>query len=107
MSASRTLAAFAVAATMASTVWAQADAPEKCEKPDAHPGRIASTEKVRGWVREINRWQECMKKQIAVVQAKADEAVKVANAAVAASNAAIADYNAAVKEFQAQSEAAR
>ncbi|MCC7326222.1 MAG: hypothetical protein IT521_05400 [Burkholderiales bacterium] len=103
----RTLAAFAVAATMASAAWAQATPPEKCEKPDPHPGRLASNEKLRGWTREVNRWQECMKVQIAAVQAKADQEVKEANAAVAASNAAINDYNAIVKEFQAQVEAAQ
>ena len=107
MSAIRTLAAFAVAASMASATWAQANAPEKCEKPDPHPGRLASNEKMRGWTREVSRWQECMKVQITAVQAKADQAVKEANAAVAESNAAIADYNAVVKEFQAQVEAAK
>ncbi len=48
-----------------------------------------------------------MKKEIAEIQAKADAAVKVANAAVAESNAAINAYNAYVKELQAQTEAAK
>jgi len=112
MIASRTLAAFVLAAA-AATPWAQTPAPtasadtSKCAKPDPHPGRLASNEKLRGWNKEVNAWQECMKKHIAELQAKADEAVKVANGAVADSNGAIAAYNAKVKELQAQAEAAR
>jgi hypothetical protein len=48
-----------------------------------------------------------MKKYIAGIQAKADEAVKAANAAVAESNAAVSAYNATVKEMQAQADAAK
>ncbi|MCC6195087.1 MAG: hypothetical protein IT518_11515 [Burkholderiales bacterium] len=78
-----------------------------CGKPDPHPGRLASTGKLRGWNKEVNDWQECMKKHIQGLQAKADAAVKQANAAVADSNAAIASYNATVKDLQAQAEAAK
>lgn len=105
MSTIRTLIAVAFTIT-AATAFAQTPAP-KCEKPDPHPGHLASNEKLRGWNKEVNQWQDCMKKYIAEVQAKADAAVKVANAAVAESNAAIADYNSTVKEFQAQADAAR
>src|SRR3954470_9133585 len=69
-----------------------------CGKPDPHPGRIASNERMRGWNKEVQTWQECMKKHISELQAKADVAVKTANAAVADSNNAIAGYNATVKE---------
>lgn len=79
----------------------------KCGKPDPHPGRMASTNKLQGWNKEVNAWQECMKKHIGELQAKADAAVKTANAAVADSNNAIASYNATVKELQAQAEAAK
>jgi hypothetical protein len=115
MFASRLLAAFAFAFAAVAPAWAQTPvpaaaataAPAKCDKPDPHPGRLASNEKLRGWNKEVNVWQECMKKSIAELQVKADAAVKVANAAVADSNAAIAAYNEAVKDFQAQADAAR
>ena len=78
-----------------------------CGKPDPHPGRLASNEKMRGWNKEIGVWQECMKKHIADLQSKADAAVKTANAAVLDSNNAIAAYNAQIKDLQAQADAAK
>jgi len=85
---------------------ATADA-SKCGKPDPHPGRLASNEKMKGWNKEVGVWQECMKKYVGEIQAKADAAVKTANAAVAESNAAVNAYNATVKELQAQADAAK
>jgi len=79
----------------------------QCSKPDPHPGRLASAEKMRGWNKEVQGWQECMKKYIADLQVKADAAVKSANSAVADSNNAIAAYNATVKDLQAQADAAK
>lgn len=76
-----------------------------CPKPDAHPGRLASENQRRGWGKEVITWETCMKKHVAEIQAKADEAVKVANAAVARSNAAVDEYNAMVKDIQAQQDA--
>jgi len=106
------LAAAAAMAVIASVAGAQtpaaapaADA-SQCTKPDPHPGRLAPAEKMRGWNKEVQGWQECMKKYIGELQAKADVAVKSANAAVADSNNAIAAYNATVKEMQAQADAA-
>jgi hypothetical protein len=110
----RTIFAIALATAAPVVALAQSAAPaatgavaSKCEKPDPHPGRLASDQRRRGWEREVQQWQACMKEEIAVLQTKADVAVKEANAAVAASNAAIEGYNAAVKEFQAQADAAR
>ena len=106
----RTLAAVALAA-VTHVALAQSAAPvagpPKCDKPDAHPGRLASDMKRKQWTKEINDWQACMKVYIGDIGAKADAAVKAANAAVAESNSAIAAYNDAVKEYQAQAEAAR
>jgi len=110
----RTIFAIAFAAATSLVAFAQPAAPaaagavaSKCEKPDPHPGRLASDQRRRGWEKEVQQWQVCMKEEIGVLQKNADVAVKAANAAVAASNAAIEGYNAAVKEFQAQAEAAR
>jgi len=107
------LAAAAVFAAAASLAIAQtpaaapaADTPQ-CAKPDPHPGRLASTEKMRGWNKDVQGWQECMKKYIGDLQAKADAAVKAANTAVADSNNAIAAYNATVKDLQAQADAVK
>jgi len=97
----------APAAAPASASTAPAAAEKECGKPDPHPGRLASTEKMRGWNKDINTWQECMKKFIGGLQAKADSAVKEANTAVADSNPAIAAYNTTVKELQSQAEAAK
>ncbi len=106
----RTLAVVALLAT-AHIAIAQTAAPAavtpKCEKPDAHPGRLGSDMKRKQWTKEVNDWQACMKSYIDALGAKADAAVKEANAAVAESNAAIKGYNDTVKEFQAQAEAAR
>lgn len=76
-----------------------------CPKPDAHPGRLASENQRRGWGKEVTAWETCMKKYVAEVSAKADDAVKIANAAVARSNAAVDEYNAIVKDLQAQQDA--
>jgi hypothetical protein len=96
----------AAPAAPAAAAPAGADA-STCGKPDPHPGRLASNEKMRGWNKEVQTWQECMKKYIGDLQARADAAVKSANAAVAESNGAIASYNATVKELQAQADAAK
>ena len=112
MSVPRTFAALLLASAAAGTALAQSPAPAaaadtaQCTKPDPHPGRLASDQKLRGWNKEVSAWQDCMKKHIADIQAKADQAVKTANAAVAESNAAISAYNATVKDLQAQAEAA-
>lgn len=84
---------------------ADATAGPNCPKPDAHPGRLASDNQRRGWGKEVTTWETCMKKYVAEVSAKADEAVKAANAAVARSNAAVDQYNAIVKDLQAQADA--
>lgn len=105
------VAAFAVVPAVA---LAQAAAPvamppefAKCERPDPHPGRLASDQKRRQWGKEVMDWQKCAKTVVEAISAKADAAVKAANAAVAESNAAIAAYNEVTKEYQAQADAAR
>jgi len=108
----RYLAVLILAAAAAGAAGAQTPAPDatpaaQCVKPDSHPGRLASDNRKRSWTKEANAWQECEKKRIAEIQAKADQAVKVANAAIAESNAAVAAFNAAVKDLQAQAEAAQ
>jgi hypothetical protein len=109
------IVAMLVFAAATSTAVAQSPAPADagaaalaalCPKPDPHPGRVASDQKRRTWTKDVNTWQECMKKHIAELQAKSEQAVKAANAANAETTAAITTYNAAVKEFQAQAAAA-
>ncbi len=94
-------AAPAAAPAATSSVLAAAN----CPKPDAHPGRLASDNQRRGWGKEVIAWETCAKNYVAEISAKADEAVKAANAAVARSNAAIAEYNVIVKDLQAQQDA--
>lgn len=109
MSVPRTFVALLLASAATGAALAQSPAPtadaSQCAKPDAHPGRLASNQRITAWNKEVNVWQECMKKYIADVQAKADAAVKTANAAVADSNAAVSAYNTTVKELQAQADA--
>ena len=105
MSVSRILVASLFASAAAGAAFAQSPAAAQCAKPDAHPGRLASNQKLTGWNKEVQTWQECMKKYIAEVQARADDAVKAANSKVAESNAAVNAYNATVKELQAQADA--
>jgi hypothetical protein len=114
MSLSRTFAALFLACAAAGTALAQTPSPaaaaldaSKCDKLDPHPGRLASNEKMKQWNKEVATWQDCMKKYVAEVQARADVAVKAANAAVAESNAAVNAFNTTIKELQAQVEAAR
>ena len=113
MSVPRIFAALLVASAATGAALAQSPAPaaaadsSQCAKPDAHPGRLASNEKIRAWNKEVSVWQECMKKHIADLQSKADAAVKTANAAVLDSNNAIAAYNAQIKDLQAQADAAK
>ncbi len=102
----QTPAPAAAPAPTAAEIAAVMDA-SKCEKPDPHPGRLASPEKMRGWNRSVQAWQECMKQYITGIQTKADAAVKAANAAVAESNNAISAYNAVVRDLQGQADAAK
>jgi hypothetical protein len=101
------LASSALAQTPAPAPAAASIDASNCPKPDDHPGRLASDRQRTGWEKEVQAWQECMKKYVGEVQAKADQAVKVANAAVAESNAVVAEYNNTVKTIQAQVDAAK
>ena len=95
-------------ATMAQTAAPTASPDTKganCGKPEPHPGRLSSDNQRRQWNKQLTTWQDCMKQYVTDVQARADKAVKEANAVVAESNAAVAEYNAAVKEVQAQIDA--
>jgi hypothetical protein len=69
-----------------------------CGKPEPHPGRMASDNARKLWAKNVNTWQECMRKYIADVQAQA-------NAFVSAANVAIDEYNTTSKEIQKQIEA--
>jgi len=107
LAASTAFAQTPAAAPAAAAPAAPAVDNSKCDKPDQHPGKFASPEKMRSWNKEVAAWQDCMKKYISDLQGKADVAVKGANSAVADSNAAIAAYNATVKELQAQADAVK
>ena len=106
MSLAQILAVLAFSVT-AGVVCAQtpaaAPAPAKaaaCPKPDAFPGRLASDNAKRAWQKDVNTWQECMKKYVGDMQTEANNAVKAANAA-------IDDFNTAAREFQKQIDAAK
>lgn len=111
MSVFRTLAALLLASAAAGVALAQSPAPaadaSKCTKPGPHPMKLASDNVIRAWDKTVVAWQDCMKKYIADVQARADAAVKSANEVVAEANAAVNEFNATVKDLQAQADASR
>jgi len=71
-----------------------------CERPGDFPGRLASTEKLRGWQKNYVAYTDCLKKFISDQQALAEPHIK-------AGNAAIQEYNNATKEFNAAIDAAK
>jgi NAD(P)H-dependent flavin oxidoreductase YrpB (nitropropane dioxygenase family) len=109
MTVPRIAAALVFAA--AAAAWAQTPAPaaepadtSNCSKPDPFPGKLANNDRVQRWRKNVDQWQDCMKKHVADLQEKADVAVKAANAAVAQANAAVGQYNAVIKDLQAQAD---
>ena len=74
--------------------------PHACKKPGEHPGRLASENQRRGWVKDANDYLACLKKfamdQQAIAQPLFDQAKPHADAA----NAAIDEHNKAVAAFK-------
>jgi len=79
-------------------------APHGCKKPGEHPGRLATDNQRRSWVREVNDYLACLKKfamdQQAIAQPLFDQAKPHADAA----NAAIDEHNKAVNQFKDEQE---
>ena len=96
------LLAFAICATVASAQQAApAIAPNGCEKPGDHPGRLASDNQLRSWTRNANNYLDCLKKYISEQQVAYNAIIEKAKPHLDAANVAIDEYNKAVSAFKA------
>jgi hypothetical protein len=99
------IAAFATFAAAASAQPASAPvAPNACEKPGEHPGRLASDNMRRSWTRSANAFLECLKKYINDQQVAYNAYVEKAKPHLDAANGTIDEYNKAVAAFKAAAE---
>lgn len=97
-----TLIAFALCTAAASAQQAApAIAPNACEKPGDHPGRLASDNQLRSWTRNANTYLDCLKKYINEQQGTYNAMVEKAKPHLDAANVAIDEYNKAVNAFKA------
>ncbi len=78
--------------------------PHACQKPGEHPGRLASDNQRRAWVKNANGYLECLKKYVSDQQGIASPLLAQAKPHMDAANAAVDEYNKAVAEFKAEQE---
>ncbi|MCL4763856.1 MAG: hypothetical protein KJ018_19130 [Burkholderiales bacterium] len=78
--------------------------PHACPKPGEHPGRLASDNQRRAWVKNANGYLECLKKYVSDQQGIASPLLAQAKPHMDAANAAVDEYNKAVAEFKAEQE---
>lgn len=83
---------------------ATAIAPHACQKPGEHPGRLASDNQRRAWVKNANGYLDCLKKFINDHQGTYNAIVEKAKPHLDAANATIDEYNKAVTAFKAEQE---
>lgn len=79
-------------------------APHGCKKPGEHPGRLASDNNRRMWVREANDYLACLKKYAMEQQATAQGLYDQAKPHADAANAAIGEHNQATSLFKDEQE---
>lgn len=75
-----------------------------CKKPGEHPGRLASDNQRRSWVKDANDYLACLKKFALDQQAIAQPLFEQAKPYADAANAAIEEHNKAAGEFKAEQE---
>ena len=75
-------------------------APHGCKKPGEFPGRLASDNTRRSWVREANDYLACLKKFALEHQAIAQPLYDQAKPHADAANAAIEEHNKAAAQFK-------
>lgn len=75
-------------------------APHGCKKPGEHPGRLASDNNRRNWVKEANDYLACLKKYAMEQQAIAQPLFTQAKPHADAANAAIEEHNKAANQFK-------
>lgn len=79
-------------------------APHGCKKPGEHPGRLASDNNRRNWVKEANDYLACLKKYALEHQAIAQPLFEQAKPHADAANAAIDEHNKAANQFKDEQE---
>jgi hypothetical protein len=79
-------------------------APHGCKKPGDHPGRLASDNNRRNWVKEANDYLACLKKYAMDHQAIAQPLFEQAKPHADAANAAIDEHNKAANQFKEEQE---
>lgn len=75
-----------------------------CKKPGDHPGKLASDNARRNWVKEANDYLGCLKKYAMEHQAVAQPLYEQAKPHADAANAAIEEHNKAAAEFKTEQE---
>ena len=78
--------------------------PHGCKKPGEHPGRLASDNNRRNWVKEANDYLACLKKFAMDQQAIAQPLFTQAKPHADAANAAIEEHNKAANQFKDEQE---
>jgi hypothetical protein len=78
--------------------------PHGCKKPGDHPGRLASDNNRRNWVKEANDYLACLKKYAMDHQAIAQPLFEQAKPHADAANAAIDEHNKAANQFKEEQE---
>jgi hypothetical protein len=78
--------------------------PHGCKKPGDHPGRLASDNNRRNWVKEANDYLACLKKYAMDQQAIAQPLFEQAKPHADAANAAIDEHNKAANQFKEEQE---
>lgn len=76
-----------------------------CQKPGEHPGRLASDNQQRAWVKNVNGYLECLKKFVDEQQGIAQPLLARAKPHMDAANGTVDEYNKAVAEFKKAQEA--
>ena len=79
-------------------------APHACKKPGDFPGRLASDNNRRSWVKEANDYLACLKKYAMEHQAIAQPLFEQAKPHADAANAAIDEHNKAASQFKEEQE---
>lgn len=79
---------------------ARAVTPHGCKKPGDFPGRLASENNRRNWVKEANDYLACLKKYALEHQAAAQSLFDQAKPHAEAANAAIDEHNKSASQFK-------
>jgi hypothetical protein len=90
----------AAAQTPAAQQAARAVTPHGCKKPADFPGRLASENTRRSWVKEANDYLACLKKYAVEHQSAAQALFDQAKPHAEAANSAIDEHNKSALQFK-------